>query len=60
VYFPEVIWAVMFNVMGCSSKKVNNTRLAKEIIKALPRKYEFLYKVDDLSMDYLNGNLDLA
>jgi hypothetical protein len=32
VYFPEVIWAIMFNVCGHSSVRINKSKAGKEIL----------------------------
>jgi hypothetical protein len=54
VYFPEVMWAVFYSVVGFSNDKLHNLRSNKKLLKRVKNKYRMLNS--KMTMDDLCGN----
>ena len=59
VYFPEVLWAVYFNLCGVSNATVLKNALMKECYRQILQTYPMLNQDRHYSMDALFGNVDL-
>jgi hypothetical protein len=60
VYFPEVLWALFFNLCGVSTPKFTKNRMMKEIFLQAQIKYPYLRKDLNYSIDDLFGNTEIV
>jgi hypothetical protein len=42
IYFPEVLWSMFFNVCGVSTKKLNQCKMIKQVLKNVGARYPLL------------------
>jgi hypothetical protein len=54
VYFPEVMWAVFYSVVGFSNDKLHKEKSNKKLLKKIKNKYKRLNAT--MTMDDLCGN----
>jgi hypothetical protein len=54
VYFPEVMWAVFYSVVGFSNDKLHKLKSNKKLLKKIKNKYKMLSPT--MTMDDLCGN----
>lgn len=51
IYFPELLWGCMYNLIGASSKEVERHLLLKEAHASILKKYKDL-RTDDLNYTF--------